>query len=191
MPGLNAAIGPQLAQDQASAAAAALAASQPLPVALTAATPKAPAGPRVGIDFWTAPIGVRICGKWLANAPSTNTRPGVHSHGDGMVYFHPVQGNEAEQSATLGLFLGTGSWHVDTTTMRVWDGAEHRNGERCGDRPARVRWSVDGEEQHGDPSAFHPHNGQVIVLAFEPDGVALGTPPQATAPLPPALSARS
>jgi hypothetical protein len=188
--GLNNAIGPFLTQEQAATTAAALAASQSLPVALRAPEPQPFGGPRVDTDFWTAALGVRVCGKWLPNAPTTgNASPGIHSHGDGLVYLHPTEGSEAGANATLGRFLAAGRWDATADRLRLWDGIDRRNGTRCGARRATVRWSVNGRERHGDPGAYRPQNGDVVVLAFEPAGTTLGTPPQARALQLPAMRA--
>jgi hypothetical protein len=181
--GLNNEIGPFLTQEQASGTAAALAASEPLPVALRTAPPEPFDGPRVGTDFWTAALGARVCGTWLPNAPTTGgADPGVHSHGDGLVYLHPTQGGEAGANATLGRFLASGQWRADSERLQLWDDVGHRNGDRCPDgSTATVRWAVNGREQHGDPAAWRPRNGDVIALAFEPADEPIGTPPQASA----------
>ncbi|HEX2785157.1 MAG TPA: hypothetical protein VHN36_16360 [Ilumatobacteraceae bacterium] len=128
-----------------------------------------------------------ICGAWLDNAPAFGLDTGVHSHGDGLVYIHPFTDDEAGDRATLGLFIGRGGWTVSTDLLAVWDGVEHASGSTCpGGRAASVRWWVDGVEQHGDPSAFRPHNGEVIVLGFDADPPP-GPPPQLAALFVPAL----
>jgi hypothetical protein len=120
VPALQSAIGPPLAEDQARLAAAALAVDADLPVALQApALPEAP-GARVDLDFWTAALGVRVCGAWLANAPAAGLETGVHSHGDGLVYVHPFEPDEAGDKATLGLFLERGGWKVSADRLQLW-----------------------------------------------------------------------
>ena len=182
VPALQSAIGPPLAEDQARLAAAALAVDADLPVALQApALPEAP-GARVDLDFWTAALGVRVCGAWLANAPAAGLETGVHSHGDGLVYVHPFEPDEAGDKATLGLFLQRGGWKVSADQLQLWDGVEHRAGDTCPDgQVGQVRWWVDGVEQHGDPATFLPRNGQVIVLSFDADPAPPGAPPQMAA----------
>jgi hypothetical protein len=85
----------------------------------------------------------------------------------------------AGDRATLGLFLRRGGWHASSDELKVWDGDDHRSGATCPNgQPAQVRWWVDGVEQHGDPSAFAPRNGQVIVLSYDSDAAPPGPPPQ-------------
>jgi hypothetical protein len=190
VPGLSSQLGAGLSEDQARRAAAALAGDTDLPVDLAApAVPSAP-GPRVNTDFWTAALGANVCGAWLANAPASGLDTGVHSHGDGLVYIHPFTASEADGHATLGLFLDRGKWKATQDTLALWDGTEHHNGDTCPNGgPASVRWWVDGVEHHGDPGAFTPANGQVIVLSFNPAGVEPGTAPQQAALSLPVLAA--
>ena len=80
-----------LAEDRARHAAAALSVDSELPVALEAPALPPSSGARVGVDFWTAALGVHVCGAWLPNAPSFGSATGVHSHGD-PVDFAPRHG---------------------------------------------------------------------------------------------------
>jgi hypothetical protein len=179
VPALESALGPPLAEDQARQAAAALVVDSDLPVALQPLALPAASGARVDVDFWTAALGVKICGTWLSNAPAFGLDTGVHSHGDGLVYVHPFTPDEAGDKATLGLFLQRGGWLASSDELKVWDGDDHRSGSTCANgQPAQVRWWVDGVEQHGDPSAFAPRNGQVIVLSFDADATPPGPSPQ-------------
>jgi hypothetical protein len=179
IPALESALGPPLAEEQARRAAAALGIDTDLPVALQAPPEPTPSGTRVDLDFWTAALGVDICGSWLGNAPSFGLDTGVHSHGDGLVYIHPMKAREAGDNATLGLFLDRGGWTATTDQLALWDGTTHTTGQTCPDgRPAQVRWYVDGVEQRGDPSTFLPHHGQVVVLSFDSTPPGAGSPPQ-------------
>ena len=190
LPALQSAIGPPLAEDRARHAAAALAVDSELPVALEAPALLPTSGARVGIDFWTAALGVHVCGAWLPNAPSFGSATGVHSHGDGLVYVHPLEADEAGDRATLGLFVQRGEWKVSADELLLWDGAAHRTGGTCPDGlPATARWWVDGVEQRGDPADFAPRNGQVIVLGFDSDEVPPGAPPQMSSLFVPSLGA--
>jgi hypothetical protein len=190
VPALRSTIGPPLAEESARRAAAALAVDGDLPVPLEAPAPPAPSGARVGVDFWTAALGVHVCGSWLPNAPAFGLDTGVHSHGDGLVYVHPFDPAEAGDRATLGLLLQRGGWTASNDRLQLWDGVEHRAATSCPDgSAATVRWWIDGVEQHGDPATNIPRHGQVIVLAFDPDGPPPGPPPQLAALVPPPLVA--
>jgi hypothetical protein len=137
-------------------------------------------------DTWLAALGVHVCGEWLAAAPSTNLEAGVHSHGDGLVYVHPVHPDGPERDtgdeATLGRFLAEGGWSAGAEGFSVWDDVTVRTGDTCPDgRRGVVRWTVDGEDGSGDPSDHRIGHRQVIVLSFDPIGTDLGDPPQLAA----------
>jgi hypothetical protein len=192
IPALQSAIGPPLAEDQARQAAASLAVDSDLPVALEPPPLPVPPGARVNSDFWTAALGVKVCGTWLTNAPASGLDSGVHSHGDGLVYVHPSNQDEAGDKATLGLLFERGGWQAAADVLKLWDGIEHRSGTTCPNgQTAQVRWWVDGTEQHGDPSTSAPRNGQVIVLGFASDPSEPGPPPQMATLYRPPLGAAS
>lgn len=188
-PALQSSLAPGLTEEQARQTAAALVVNADLPVALEAPALPPPQGARVDQDFWTAALGVRICGTWLGNAPPAAVDTGVHSHGDGLVYIHPFNADEAGDHATLGLFLERGHWKASQDSLQLWDGETHRAGDACPSGPATVRWWVDGVEQHGNPSDLLPRNGQVIALSFDADASPPGEPPQMAALYLPTLGA--
>ena len=132
-------------------------------------------------QHWHAAFGVDACGKWLT-APMFEARSGIHSHGDGMIHIHPFIESAAGRHATVGTFLAGGGWTVTETSIDLGSGARYRNGDACPDgKPGVLRWSVNGQEQHGNLAAFVPFNGDVIALAFLPAGQPIPTPPQAVA----------
>ena len=63
-----------------------------------------------------------------------------------------------------------GGWSADADSFKLWDGTEHKTGDKCGDEEATVRWEVNGEPQSGDISDYKPQNGDVIALALLPEG---------------------
>jgi hypothetical protein len=138
-------------------------------------------------DHWHAALGVDVCGTWLPNAPAfeeragTSIQAGMHSHADGLMHIHPYSSDEAGKHATVGQFLKEGGWSVSTSQLKVWDGKTHKNGEKCGGKAAKVRFTVNGKERSGNPSSYHPKDGDVVALAFLPEGKKIGTPPQASA----------
>ena len=147
--------------------------------------------PRANEDHWHAAIGVNVCGTWLPNAPEYHNRAdnsslqaGIHSHGDGLMHIHPYSGDEAGKRATVGRFMEFGGWKVDTDTIEVWDETKHEDGDTCGEgdaaKEAVVRWTVDGEEQRGNPGSYRPIDGVVIGIYFvseDEDLEALGAVP--------------
>ena len=106
----------------------------------------------------------------------SDTEADVHSHGDGLVYLHPEEGDTA---TSLGAFMAEGAWSTGDQGFTIWNGVEVREGDLCPDgRPGTFRWSVDGELQTGDPSRHVLRHREVIVLSFDPVGEQLGEPPQ-------------
>jgi hypothetical protein len=139
-------------------------------------------------DHWHASIGVNVCGQWISNPPqfeirdgTSNVTAGIHSHGDGLIHIHPFTGNEAGENATVGKFFEFGGWDLGEDSFEAWEGGEHGNGEECGNKEATVRWSVNGEEQTGNPADYRPKDGDVIAIAFLPEGKEIGRPPSAGA----------
>lgn len=155
-------------------------------VAFSAANKEDPVAPFANDDHWHAALGINVCGTWQPNAPEFAQRfgsqltAGIHSHGDGLVHIHPYTSDESGERATLGRFFENGGWDVSADSFSVWGGIERANGEDdCSGDAATVRWSVDGEEQEGDPADYRPEDLEVVAIAFLPDDVEIGEPPSA------------
>jgi len=134
-------------------------------------------GAKVG-QHWHAAFGLDLCGKWLT-APAFEDRAGIHSHGDGLVHDHPFTQAAAGKNATMRQFFEGGGWEVTATSFDFGPNAKEANGDTCPDGKAGVvRWTVNGQEQHGDISDFIPFDGDVIALAFLPADAPIPTPPQ-------------
>lgn len=139
--------------------------------------------PGVG-DHIHAALGITVCGLPVENAPAfeeidgTETRAGLHSHGDGLVHIHPFSDDETGDNATLGRYMEYGGWEIDEDHLALWDDLNVTSGDPCPDgRTASVRWSVNGEEQEGNPADYKPDDQDVISIAFIPDGDAIPEPP--------------
>jgi hypothetical protein len=158
--------------------AAALVVHDDAGAAFVAPDPPDPAGPIVHTDFWLAALDVNVCGTWLPPAPAVANDTGLHSHGDGFVYVHPFEPQEAQEHATLGLFLQRGKWSVSDEELKVWDGAVHLRLDPCPDgRGAQMTFWVDGVRQASDPMAWRVRSNQLLTLSFNPDDVDPGTGP--------------
>ena len=156
----------------------------------------ADAAPTIG-DHWHAFLGYDVCGTWLPNAPSfedraneAGVRAGIHSHGDGLMHIHPFASDEAGDKATLGRFLSYGGWSTSDSSFKVWDGKQHQNGDTCGSgadaKKAEVQWTVGrfgkkwtGTPRTGNPSDYHPKNGDIVAVYLLPKGAELPEPPTA------------
>lgn len=139
--------------------------------------------PKIG-DHWHVQYGVDICGQFLPNLEEfekragSDGRAGIHTHGDGFIHIHPFTEDETASRATIGRFFELGGGEVSEDSIRLFDGAEFTNGAVCPDgRPASVRWAVNDEEQDGNVGDFHPEDGDVVTIAFLPEGDPVPPPP--------------
>lgn len=176
--------------------------------------PRAATATKAG-DHWHAYLGVNVCGTWIDNAPeftryansSSQAEPGIHSHGDGLMHIHPFIAGEAGKNATVSKFFSNGGWKLSSTSMTLWDGQTHKNGDECpagsnydalraaadpssttsttgpaaptAAEPAFLTWTVNGKVQTGNPAAYRPKDRDIIAIGFLPKGVPLPTPPNA------------
>ncbi|HLF40395.1 MAG TPA: hypothetical protein VI854_02860, partial [Acidimicrobiia bacterium] len=138
-------------------------------------------GVQIG-DHWHAAFGVNICGEWQPNPPEYEAATGVHSHGDGFIHLHPFSRAGAGSNATVGLYMKQAGEKISATNIELLGGIKQRNGDKCanlGDKPGTIRWSVNGEEKQGDPGDYVPNDGDVVAIAFLPEGEEIGVPPVA------------
>jgi hypothetical protein len=144
-------------------------------------------GPSLG-DHWHAALGVNICGWWKENMPEFVSRPGsrvhfgLHTHGDGLIHVEPSSTADTHENATLGRFFDNAGWELTERSIEVWDKTRLVDGAACpslGDRPVKLRWTVNGTEQQGDPRRYLLSDQDVIAVTFLPEGEELGPPPQA------------
>jgi hypothetical protein len=105
------------------------------------------------------------------------------------MHLHPFASDEAGNNATVGRFTEYGGWKLSDTSMTLWDGAEHKNGEHCSEdakKPAEVQWTVGhygepwtGKPRTGNPAGYKPKNGDIVAIYFLPKGDPLPEPPDA------------
>jgi hypothetical protein len=152
--------------------------------------------PKLG-DHWHSYLGVNVCGEWLVDAPEFHPRAGeagvnagLHSHGDGLIHVHPFGSDETGDNATVGRFIDYGGWQLSGSSFTLWDGQEHKNGQKCGEgadaKPAEVQWTVGrfgepwkGTPRTGNPADYKPRNGDIIAIYLLPKGEKLEEPPKA------------
>jgi hypothetical protein len=151
-------------------------------------------------DHWHALLGVNVCGQWLDPVPEfevraaePNVRAGIHTHGDGFIHVHPFSADETGANATLGRFFEFAGLTLGRGGFEWWTGVAEdpaaeqpgvtswSDGRPCGDdEPGLVRWSVNGEEQVGNPADYRLQDRDCVVVAFLPEGRDIGTPPHAS-----------
>jgi len=150
-------------------------------------TPPRAAGDGKSGDHWHAALGFNVCGQFLPDIADQADPLGIHSHGDGIVHIHPFRSKSAGGNATLGVYFDAVTAKVSTTEIALPGQDAKKTGEKCGDKPAQVRvktWpskdpGAEGSVVPGDPSDLRPTDGQLITIAFLPDGEDIPRPPSA------------
>jgi len=143
--------------------------------------------PRIGVHHWHAALGVDICGTFAGNIADNGQDPlGIHTHGDGVVHIHPFSSQAAGRRATLQVYFDTLGIDATTTELKLPNDPErHENGQKCGDKDAKVVTKVwnsrspsdQGEIFTGDPGDLRLGDNQLITIAFVPDGTEIRRPP--------------
>ena len=128
-------------------------------------------------DHWHAALGLYVCGQFQPNLAQPAQLIGLHTHGDGLIHVEPVLGKDQGKSATLGRWLeGEPDMKLTPTELTI-RGVTHKNGQKCGDAPARVQVKVGNRILKGDPRKLRIRNGQLITVAFVPPGTDIPEPP--------------
>lgn len=145
-------------------------------------------GPVLLTDHWHAAFGIYNCQGFTA--PLTDQLGdefGLHSHGDGLIHMHPTSSSASGTRATLGRWGDEVGLDVSEDSIEVeYLGVDLENGDECGDEEAVVQlkvWSGPGDDEgrivEGDPADYRPQDGEIITLAFVPDGADIPKPPSA------------
>ena len=138
------------------------------------------AEPPFSTDHWHAAYGIYLCDRFLPNLPEPQTLLGLHTHSDGLIHIEPnVTGSSLDigRGATLGRWLqGQPDFKLERTSLTV-QGVTRRNGDKCGDKPARVEVRENGRLVEGDPKKLRIRDGQLITIAFVPEGTQVDEPP--------------
>jgi hypothetical protein len=148
--------------------------------------PLAAAAGRAG-DHWHSAIGFYICGEFAPNLPEGEDPLGIHGHGDNVVHIHPFGAAASGKRAQLGVFFDSVEVDVSDDEIDLPNQDAKRNGDKCGEREARVQMKVwdsrdpgdQGRIVEGDPADFRPQDGQLITIAFVPEGDDIPRPPSA------------
>lgn len=137
------------------------------------------AGPKPG-EHWHTAIGYNICGVWQPPLPDTSqARFDLHTHADALIHMEPQGAAFAFGRATVKNFLDPAGASVTETSIQLPGSDKKSNGDKCDDKPGKVRWEVNGKARTGDPGEFVGKDGDVVMLAFLPDGQEIGVMPGA------------
>jgi hypothetical protein len=176
--------------------------------------------PQVG-DHWHVAYGFDICGEWIqvqgdaeerdANGGFINTdfaRTGVHSHGDGIIHWHPNSRAAVGRRATFDVFLDVYDVALDADGLQFPDDQLGQLSAVFGDKyddgffeSGETTCTVDGKEEPGtiqvvvwdnftdtdDGTTFIAafdnirvdKDAKVFAVAFVPDGTDVEMPPWA------------
>ncbi|MEO5722890.1 MAG: hypothetical protein ABIQ39_16690 [Ilumatobacteraceae bacterium] len=165
--------------------------------------------PRLG-DHWHAAFGIYVCDhfepKLLGSAEATSVDvagntvytnknfqlTGIHSHGDGVIHYHPYGSKATGTRARLGVFLDTYNVKLNDTVLELppdqggmkWDTKSFK----CGTQDSQLKVRVWND--YSKPGEFHDYvtdfrniridrNGMVFVVAVVPRGADIPQPDSA------------
>lgn len=146
----------------------------------------ADAAPIIG-DHWHAAYGVYACDGFLP--PVTDAKAdesGIHSHSDGLIHIHPRSTRYSGEDADLGAFGETTALELEDDSITMPDGQTFRNGDDCGGEAGVVQvkvWSgpsdAEGRLLESDFADFAPQDGDLVTIAFVPEGAEIPQPESA------------
>ena len=148
--------------------------------------PLAASAGRAG-DHWHAAIGFYICGQFASNLPEGTDPLGIHGHGDNVVHIHPFGSSASGKRARLSVFFDTVEVDVSDDFIDLPGQDRKTNGDDCETGEGRVETKVwdsrdpadQGRVVPGDPATIRPQDGQLITIAFVPEGTEIPRPPSA------------
>ncbi|MDQ4070336.1 MAG: hypothetical protein M3203_12830 [Actinomycetota bacterium] len=138
-------------------------------------------------DHWHAAIGYYICGQFAPNLPEGTDPLGIHGHGDNVVHIHPFGSSASGKRARLEVYFETINLDVTATSIKLPGQDRKSNGDKCENGEGRLQTKVwdsrdpadPGRVVPGDPSDIRPQDGQLITIAFVPEGTDIPRPPSA------------
>jgi hypothetical protein len=103
--------------------------------------------PVVG-DHWHAAYGMRVCDVTLPKLAGTKedsaayANIGVHSHGDGVIHYHPSTSRSTGNRAKLGVFLDMYGVKLSTNTLEL---PADQGGEKFTIKDSKLEYAKDGK----------------------------------------------
>ncbi len=138
-------------------------------------------------DHWHAAYGVMVCDDF--EAPFNDAQPdesGIHAHGDGLMHIHPFSTRYTGEDATISAFGETTAFELADDSFTLPGGDTLANGDDCGGEPGVVQvkvWDGLGDEEgrllEADFADYAPQDGELVTIAFAPEGAEIPTPPSA------------
>ncbi len=136
-------------------------------------------------DHWHAAIGYYICGTFVPDLPEGSDPLGIHGHGDNVVHIHPFGASSSGKRATLKIYLDTVGADISADKIKVPGQDTKSNGDKCENGAGTVQTKVwdsraatdEGHLVPGNPASIRPKDGQLITIAFVPEGTDIPKPP--------------
>jgi hypothetical protein len=136
-------------------------------------------------DHWHAAIGFYVCGTFVPDLPEGDDPLGIHGHGDGVVHIHPFGASSAGKRAILGIYFKTVGADITDNKIDLPGQDTKRNGDKCDNGSGTVQTKVwdtraptdQGRIVPGSPASIRPKDGQLITIAFVPQGTDIPKPP--------------
>ncbi len=156
-----------------------------------AAAPKS-TQPVLNSDQWHATLGVYICDHYAPNVPLFESRDGIDTLGDGVLDIRPMTPQASGNNANLGFFVkavsdsGHGKFKLSSSELQyiavpddphaAQDTHDWHNGDKCPNgQSGKVKFSVNGQAQKGNPSNFKLADNDEIEVAFLPSSQQIPT----------------
>lgn len=131
-------------------------------------------------DHWHAAYGVFLCDRFAPPIQTDRDPLGIHTHNDGIVHIHPFTRAASGRKATLGVFARTVGMTLSEDSVKLPGGKTYADGDKCGNKEGRLRVLVNGQERSGDPKDIRLADGDMLVIAFAPEGTEVPeSPPSA------------
>lgn len=161
-------------------------------------------------DHWHAAYGIYVCDTWqpkltgakeeqvtdsAGNTVFADTEfqaTGIHSHGDGVIHWHPASTKAVGNRAKLGLFLDIYDVELSTERLKLPEeqgGAEYKAGDfQCDGKDVQITvtaWDSYSDTGKGTTNVTDIANlrlkndGMVFTIAVVPAGTVVGMPPWA------------
>ena len=137
--------------------------------------------PLAGKDHWHNAYGFYLCDKYAPNLGDISG--GIHSHADGLIHIEPLTRRESGKNATLARFLDAADVEIDDDSLQLPGGKEYEEGKtKCGDKDGVMQLKVNDEPPVKTGLTLRKmEEGDVVTIAFAPEGSELPKPPSEAA----------
>jgi hypothetical protein len=138
-------------------------------------------------DHWHAAYGIYLCDTFVPSLSDAQAdQSGIHTHADGLIHIHPFSTNYTGEDANLAAFAETTGFELEDDSLTMPDGETYEDGDDCGGEPGVVQVKVwtdqadtEGRLLEDGFSDYAPQDGELVTIAFAPEGTELVQPPSA------------